>query len=83
MLTDGRANVCRDGSTGRDAATEDAMAAATALRLRTRAPGMVIDTSPRPHRSADRLARALDARYLPLPNADAAQLQAAVRQVAA
>jgi magnesium chelatase subunit D len=83
MLTDGRANVCRDGSTGREAATEDAMAAAAALRLRSSAPGMVIDTSPRPHRSADRLARALDARYLPLPNADAAQLQAAVRQVAA
>ncbi|MEL7043889.1 MAG: magnesium chelatase subunit D [Pseudomonadota bacterium] len=83
MLTDGRANICRDGSAGREAATEEALTAAQQLRLRTTAPGMVIDTSPRPHRSADRLARALDARYLPLPNADAAQLQAAVRQVAA
>lgn len=83
MLTDGRANVCRDGSTGREAATEEAMSAAGMLRARSAAPGMVIDTSPRPHRSADRLARALGARYLPLPNADAAQLQAAVRQVAA
>ncbi|MEM9758601.1 MAG: magnesium chelatase subunit D [Pseudomonadota bacterium] len=83
MLTDGRANICRDGSAGREAATEDALTAARQLRLRSTAPGMVIDTSPRPHRSANRLAKALDARYLPLPNADAAQLQAAVRQVAA
>ncbi len=83
MLTDGRANVCRDGKTGREAATEEAMNAAAMLRARSGAPGMVIDTSPRPHRSADRLAKALGARYLPLPNADAAQLQAAVRQVAA
>jgi magnesium chelatase subunit D len=83
MLTDGRANICRDGSAGREAATEEALAAAKQLRARSAAPGMVIDTSPRPHRSADRLARALDALYLPLPNADAAQLQAAVRQAAA
>ncbi len=83
MLTDGRANICRDGSAGREAATEEALTAAQQLRLRSTAPGMVIDTSPRPHRSADRLAKALDARYLPLPNADAAQLQAAVRNVAA
>jgi magnesium chelatase subunit D len=82
MLTDGRANVCRDGSTGRERALEDALSAASALRRLSGAPGMVIDTSPRPHRSANALASALDALYLPLPNADAAQLQAAVRQVA-
>jgi magnesium chelatase subunit D len=83
MLTDGRANVCRDGRTGREAATEDALQAARALALRSGAAGMVIDTSPRPHRSANSLAAALGAHYVPLPNADAAQLQAAVRQVAA
>ena len=83
MLTDGRANVCRDGRTGREAAMEDARAAAAGLRRRTRAPGMVIDTSPRPHRCAVQLAEALGALSLPLPNADAAQLQAAVKRVAA
>lgn len=83
MLTDGRANVCRDGRTGREAAMEDARAAATGLRRRTRAAGMVIDTSPRPHRCAVQLAEALGALALPLPNADAAQLQAAVKRVAA
>jgi magnesium chelatase subunit D len=83
MLTDGRANVCRDGSTGRAAAMDDAQSAAKALALRSDAAGMVIDTSPRPHRSASSLAEALGAHYVPLPNADAAQLQAAVRQVSA
>ena len=83
MLTDGRANVCRDGRTGREAAMEDARAAAAGLRRRTRAAGMVIDTSPRPHRCAVQLAEALGALALPLPNADAAQLQAAVKRVAA
>ena len=78
LLTDGRANVCRDGTTGRAPATEDAADAARALRLQTGARGMVIDTSPRPHRLARELAADLDALYLPLPNADAHRLQTAV-----
>ncbi|WOJ93484.1 magnesium chelatase subunit D [Congregibacter variabilis] len=81
MLTDGRGNVCRDGTTGREPALADAMSAAQNLRLSSSAAGMVIDTSPRPHRCAAELAKSLDALYLPLPNADAAQLQAVVRQV--
>lgn len=81
MLTDGRANVARDGSTGREAATADALEAARALRSQCRVAGMVIDTSPRPHRAAAALAKELDAVYLPLPHADASQLQAAVRGV--
>ncbi|EED32365.1 protoporphyrin IX Magnesium chelatase subunit ChlD [gamma proteobacterium NOR5-3] len=81
MLTDGRGNVCRDGTTGREPALADAMSAARNLRLCSSAAGMVIDTSPRPHRSAAELAQSLDALYLPLPNANASQLQAVVRQV--
>jgi magnesium chelatase subunit D len=81
MLTDGRANVARDGSTGRAVATEDALHAAQLLRSRSNAAGMVIDTSPRPHRSAESLAAALGATYLPLPHADASQLQAVVRSI--
>ena len=79
MLTDGRANIARDGSPGREQAGADALAAAGRLRARSRASGLVIDTSPRPHRAASQLAQALGATYLPLPHADAAQLQAAVR----
>ncbi|EAQ96284.1 magnesium chelatase subunit D [Congregibacter litoralis] len=81
MLTDGRGNVCRDGSTGREPALADALLAAQNLRLSSAAAGMVIDTSPRPHRSAAELAENLGALYLPLPNADARQLQSVVRQV--
>ncbi|MFK8042000.1 magnesium chelatase subunit D [Congregibacter sp.] len=81
MLTDGRGNVCRDGTTGREPALADALMAAQSLRLNSAAAGMVIDTSPRPHRSAAELAQNLGALYLPLPNADAQQLQSVVRQV--
>ena len=83
LLTDGRANIARSGQAGREAANADALAAAAALRAQWRVAGLVIDTSPRPHRAASRLADALDAVYLPLPHADAAQLQAAVRGVTA
>ncbi|MFK7830912.1 MAG: magnesium chelatase subunit D [Congregibacter sp.] len=79
MLTDGRANVSRDGSKGREAAMEEALIAAAMLGERGSGEGIVIDTSPRPHRAAGKLATALNAIYLPLPNADAAQLQAAVK----
>ena len=78
MLTDGRANICRDGSQGRQAAGEEALAAArllSAMAVR----GMVIDTSPRPHHSAEQLAGALGALYLPLPHADATALRDAVQ----
>jgi magnesium chelatase subunit D len=77
MLTDGRANICRDGSQGRQAAGEEALAAAGVLNA-TAVRGMVIDTSPRPHHSAEQLARALGALYVPLPHADATALRDAV-----
>ena len=78
MLTDGRANICRDGSQGRQTAGEEALAAARMLHA-TAVRGMVIDTSPRPHHSAELLARALGALYLPLPHADATALRDAVQ----
>ena len=74
LLTDGRANISRDGAQGREQAGRDALASAAALKARA-VRGMVIDTSPRPHRSAEELARALGANYLPLPHADAAALR--------
>lgn len=74
LLTDGRANISRDGTPGREQAGRDALASASSLKAR-QVRGMVIDTSPRPHRSAEELARALGANYLPLPHADAAALR--------
>ena len=76
-LTDGSANIAADGSPGRKQAKEDAVAAARALLLRGVA-GIVIDISPRPRPDAAEIATAMNARYLPLPMADAAALERAV-----
>lgn len=76
-LTDGSANIAADGSPGRGQAKEDALAAARGFALRG-IEGIVIDISPRPRPEAAELAKAMQARYLPLPMADAAALERAV-----
>ncbi|MEM1111282.1 MAG: magnesium chelatase subunit D [Pseudomonadota bacterium] len=78
LLTDGRANIARDGSRGRDGALHDALASSAELKNMD-LHGMVIDTSPRPHANAREVARAADAVYLPLPHADAETLRSAVQ----
>jgi magnesium chelatase subunit D len=78
FLTDGQANIARDGAQGRQQAFDEALAGATALRV-AQIHSMVVDTSPRPHRNAARLAEAMGARYVPLPHADAASLSRAVQ----
>lgn len=82
LLTDGRANVARDGAPNRSRAEQDALAAARRLRA-ARVPAVLVDTSPRPQPFARELATALGAHYLPLPHADAATLQRAVQAVSA
>lgn len=77
FLTDGRGNISRDGSRGREPAGSEALAAAAGLRSGG-IQGMVIDTSPRPHPMAEQLAAAAGALYLPLPHADAERLRQAV-----
>lgn len=77
FMCDGGANVARDGSPGRQRAEDDAIAAARRLRAAGLA-ALVIDTSPRTHPLAQRLAREMSGRYLPLPRADAAALSRAV-----
>ncbi len=81
VLTDGRANVSRDGSGGRAAAEADALAAARAVRLAGFA-ALLIDTSPRPEPQAGRIAAEMGARYLPLPHADAQAVSRAARAAA-
>lgn len=76
-LTDGRANIARDGSTIRAAAEEDAKAAARALGA-TGAQTLFIDIAPRSRPFAAELARAMRATYLAMPHADARRLSAAV-----
>ncbi len=81
LLTDGRANVARDGKAGREQAEVDALASARRLRAAGIA-ALVVDISPRPHQAAGRLADDMGARYLPLPNADAKILSRAVQTIA-
>jgi len=82
LLTDGRANVSRDGTGGRDAAQADALQAAQRLR-RLGIAALCIDTSPRPSAAAAEVAAAMQARYLPLPFADARALSDVVSAAAA
>jgi magnesium chelatase subunit D len=77
VLTDGRANIARDGSPGRPQAEEDALSAARQLRA-AGISAVLVDTSPRPTPSSEILAREMGARYLPLPHADATRLSKAV-----
>ena len=77
LLTDARANVSRSGAGGRVQAQADALAAARQLRA-LGGHVLLIDTSVRPEPAALALAVALGARYLALPQADAATLSRAV-----
>jgi magnesium chelatase subunit D len=78
LLTDGRANLSRDGARGREGAEADALAVAKALRG-DRLPLLVVDTGPRPQPFAATLAREAGGRCLPLPQARAQALAQAVR----
>lgn len=80
LLTDGRANVARDGTGGREVAERDALAAARALAS-LRIASVLLDTSPRPQKQGEMLAAAMGARYLPLPYADAATVSRAVKAI--
>lgn len=79
LLTDGRANVGRNGAGGRAAAQAEALDAARRVRLAGCA-AILIDTSPRPGPEAAALAAAMGARYLALPRAQAAAMTNAIRE---
>ena len=82
VMTDGRANVARDGTGGRTRANEEALAAARVVRS-LELTALVIDTSPRPQPQGRELAKEMGAVYLPLPHADATSLNQAVRATTA
>lgn len=78
VLTDGRANMARDGRTGRPIAEEDALAVAKLLRAEKHGT-LIVDTAPRPQPFSGTLAAAAGGRCLPLPQAGAQALAGAVR----
>ncbi|WP_046115008.1 magnesium chelatase subunit D [Aquincola tertiaricarbonis] len=77
LMTDARANIARDGAPGRERAAADALASARALQA-TGLASLMIDTGREPQPAARGLARAMGARYLALPQADAGRLWRAV-----
>ena len=82
VMTDGRANVARDGSHGHELAHADALMACRRL-----AEGgwssLLVDTSRRPRPRARELADAMGAQYLPLPHANAGNISSAVQAASA
>jgi len=83
LMTDGRANVCRDGGAGRERAFEEALDAGRRLSA-IGAQALAIDTSAAFQRGESaatlRLAEAMGARYVKLPLAEAALVNEAVRE---
>lgn len=77
LMTDGRANVARDGQIGRAAGEADAIAVAPLLRA-AGLPILLVDTAPRPQPFARVLANAMGGRHVPLPQADAAGMSAVI-----
>ena len=82
VLTDGRANIARDGSPGRPKASADALESARRMRRDGHA-ALLLDTAAQPQDTARALALTMGARYLPLPYADAATVSAVVRAATA
>jgi magnesium chelatase subunit D len=82
MLTDGRANVARDGSAGRELAHAQALSAAGAVG-HSRIAALFVDTSARGNALAKDLALKMHAHYLPLPYANAGSLSQLARSAAA
>ena len=78
VLSDGRANMARDGRAGRPIAEDDALAVARLLRAEKHST-LIVDTAPRPQPFTATLAAAAGGRCLPLPQAGAQALAGAVR----
>ena len=78
LLTDGAANVARDGTKSRSAGTEDALVIAKRV-AQTGFKGVLVDTAVRPNARARELSAALMATYLPLPNASAQSINNSIR----
>jgi len=82
VMTDGRANIARDGTPGHQKANEEALAASRLLKVCGWS-SIVVDTSSRPRPLARELAESMGAQYLPLPYADANALSGVVKAAVA
>jgi magnesium chelatase subunit D len=82
VLTDGRPNIARDGSSSRQKAEADALSAARMMRAAS-ITVLLVDTAPQPRALTERLATEMRARYIPLPYADSGALARVVQQATA
>lgn len=82
FLTDGAANVTRDGTASRERAQAEALDAARRLRAAGHA-ALVVDVSRRGAETALAIARDMDARYVRLPAANPGALASLAREAAA
>jgi magnesium chelatase subunit D len=73
VLTDGRANVTREGDGNKVKALEESAVAARAFAAH-RIPSMVVDVSPEPSRHARELAVQMGANYFSMPRAQASDI---------
>lgn len=78
LLTDGRANITREGQAGRQQAEADALSSARA-GARENIRVLVVDTASRAQPFCRTLAETMAARYIALPFADASRLAGSVR----
>jgi magnesium chelatase subunit D len=78
VLTDGRANVARDGAPGRELAHAQALASAQSV-ARAAVTSLFVDTSPRTSDLARQIAAGMRAQYIALPFVNARSLNAVVR----
>lgn len=81
VLSDGRANVARDGAPGREAAHADAISAARFVS-RSAVAALFVDTSVRPSALAKAIASSMSAKYVALPYVNAQALTEIVKQAA-
>lgn len=79
VMSDGRANVTRAGQGGRQQAQQEALLAARRIAAASTS-SLYIDTAPFAQAAGRELAAALNARYLPLPQAQSQSVSAAVRE---
>ena len=77
FLTDGRANIARDGTPGRTQAQADAEQSAK-LASQVKVRSLWIDTSPQAREEGQQIAQLIGSYYLPLPHARAQELSQAV-----
>lgn len=77
FLTDGRANIARDGAPGRTQAQADAEQSAK-LASQVKVRSLWIDTSPQAREEGQQIAQLMGSYYLPLPHARAQELSQAV-----